>query len=65
MSAAFVPTENLRFVEREVAVADGTQVTMRILQQWHAMDLPKYMRGAEGEWRDVPTWREPPHAADP
>jgi hypothetical protein len=26
-----------------------------VLQCWWAPDLPGYMRGAEGEWRDVET----------
>jgi hypothetical protein len=56
----FAPTENLRFVQREVAVPDGSIITIKVLQQWHAPDLPKYMRGAEGEWRDVETWAPSP-----
>lgn len=50
----FVPTAALRFIERKVPVADGSGISIKVLQQWHAPDLPKYMRGAEGEWRDVP-----------
>jgi hypothetical protein len=44
-----VPTENLRFID----VVRGMQM-QRVLQQWYAPDMPKYMRSAEGEWRDVP-----------
>ncbi len=44
-----VPTESLRFIDD----VRGMQM-QRVLQQWYAPDMPKYMRGSEGEWRDVP-----------
>ena len=53
-----VPTERLRFVKREVPVPGATPIELRILQQWYAIDMPKYMRSGEGEWRDVPLMTE-------
>jgi hypothetical protein len=42
----YVETPKLRFVLRE---------EKRILQQWFAPDLPKYMVDPRiGEWRDIP-----------
>ena len=52
MSHLFVPTERLRFVERNVIRSDGPH-TDRILQQFYTPNMPAYMRGDEGEWRDV------------
>jgi hypothetical protein len=32
---------------------DAGAGAMQVLQQWWAADVPSYMRGNEGEWRDV------------
>lgn len=50
----FVPTSKLRWIEREEP-QEGivALVKVRILQQWHAPDVQGFMRGNEGEWRDV------------
>jgi hypothetical protein len=58
---SLAPTPRLRFVRRPVSTPDptveyGVTVTgERVLQQWWAADVPSYMRGSEGEWRDVDT----------
>ena len=52
ISAGFVPTERLRFEKRTVPDGSGLRAVM-ILQQWYTIDAPNYMRGNEGEWRDV------------
>jgi hypothetical protein len=55
VSADWAPTPRLRWVERPLW-ADATKSVgsmVRVLQQWWAPDVDKYMRGAEGEWRDV------------
>ena len=52
MSNIFVPSERLRFVLRNVIRSDGPH-TQRVLQQWYTLNVPSYMRGDEGEWRDV------------
>lgn len=62
-SSDWKPTTRLRFVEREGEPVLGEDEKLRatvryVLQQWHAPDLPAYMRGAEGEWRDVPVKSE-------
>ena len=44
------PTNNLRFVEREVPCGDGYSQTIRVLQQWWAYEVDISI----GEWRDVP-----------
>ena len=56
----WAPTERLRFVERQTSEgveqkSKKTTVarTVRILQQWFAPNVPSFMRGNEGEWRDV------------
>lgn len=58
----WAPTARLRFVMRTpVAVSKSQQkrfdvagpISMRVLQQWYAPDIEEYMRGKEGEWRDV------------
>ena len=54
----FAPTSKLRFVERETSLDAENAQTMRVLQQWWAPDLPAFMRGGEGEWRDVEMVRE-------
>jgi hypothetical protein len=49
------PTARLRFVERTVErEGKKSATTVRILQQFWALDVPSYMRGKEGQWRDVP-----------
>ena len=59
----WAPTARLRFVERGIDIVQGpvtdagptsSIVPRRILQQWFAPDLPRYMSSGEGEWRDVP-----------
>jgi hypothetical protein len=53
----FSPTSKLRFIERETSLDGENCDTMRVLQQWWAQDVPKYMRTDAGEWRDVPLER--------
>lgn len=52
------PTVALRFVEREIAHNDGTNIflrTVRILQQcWEIVDVDKGVTAIRHEWRDVP-----------
>ncbi len=48
------PTNNLRFVEREVPCGDGCSKTIRVLQQWWE---PAFFT-EPGEWRDVPVEME-------
>ena len=50
------PTARLRWVRRAPQYDDPRGAM--ILQQWHAPDVPGYMRGSEGEWRDVPVESE-------
>lgn len=59
---SLAPTSKLRWVMRTEAEAppdaDGMRwvpTPQRVLQQWWAADVPSYMRGTEGEWRDVDT----------
>ena len=50
------PTQNLRFVERDVFVGLHEVKSMRILQQWWSTDPDDYdgfVIGVNGEWRDV------------
>ena len=58
----WVATARLRFVERPLpeTMVEGVRTlhVARILQQWFAPELPRYMRGSEGEWRDVELERE-------
>jgi hypothetical protein len=52
----WAPTARLR-LERRVMGGVGEGATRwydYVLQQWHAPDVPGYLRGGEGEWRDVP-----------
>jgi hypothetical protein len=60
MSDALVPSERLRFVERTVQSIEGGPPphTVKILQQWFTLNAPAYMRGNEGEWRDVEVVKE-------
>lgn len=61
MSADWKPTPRLRWTLRTTTVQDDPTrpaYTTRILQQWYAPDVPAYMRGSEGEWRDVPVEAE-------
>ena len=51
-----IPTNKLRFVEREVLIFSNefgcsTTRTVHILQQWWEYD---HVADADGEWRDVP-----------
>jgi hypothetical protein len=49
----FIPTNQLRFVERQISVSQ--MIThKKVLQQWWA-STAKY---ASGEWRDVPLEQE-------
>lgn len=48
MSEDWVATPKIRWVRP----ADTSAGPDR-LQQWFAPDAPAYMRGSEGEWRDV------------
>jgi hypothetical protein len=58
---AFAPTTRLRFVERAMSLDAENCRTVRILQQWWAPDVPKYMIDAsQGEWRDIPIGIESP-----
>lgn len=51
----WVPTPYLRFVDRPAAPIGSMKVRERVLQQWIAPDVPKYMVDPkQGEWRDVP-----------
>lgn len=55
------PTPRLRFVEREVREprpdGDSHMIrTIRVLQQWFAMEIKYPM--TRGEWRDVPLEKE-------
>jgi hypothetical protein len=52
------PTSKLRFVERDSSLDAENAQTIRILQQFWAPDLPPFMRGKDGEWRDVECVRE-------
>jgi hypothetical protein len=62
VSADWVPTARLRWVFRDVPVGGGMNRSERVLQQWHAQDLPSYMKRAneEGAWIDVPEGVEAP-----
>jgi len=61
MSADWVPTAKLRWVNRAVGDTDrgpGRGLIPleyeRVLQVWYSQDVPGYMRrDADGEWRDV------------
>lgn len=67
MAEAWVPTQQLRWVERErqvpltgpsglPVVGGGTQTeTYRVLQQWWTLLKPTEVKG---EWRDVPVEAE-------
>ena len=58
-----VPTEQLRFVERASHI--NTYETHRVLQQFWAINAPKYMRSKEeGEWRDVECVKDDNGSAD-
>lgn len=49
------PTNQLRFVEREVPSGEGCSKTVRVLQQWweaEGWEHEVYVR-AGGEWQDV------------
>ena len=69
MSADWVPTAKLRWVERPGTTGNFTvggptgkdRVARRfVLQVWYSQDVPGYMRrDAEGEWRDVVVEEEP------
>jgi len=52
VNGALAPTAKLRFIVREIPDGDTIRHA-KILQQWWAMDVPSYMQGSEGEWRDV------------
>lgn len=56
------PTARLRFVARAVPTREGTaMLSVRILQQWFAPDVPAYMVDpTQGEWRDVALESETP-----
>ena len=58
----YAPTSKLRFIERRPPddPVDGPAggPARKILQQWWAPDMPAYMRGSDGEWRDVPVVTE-------
>jgi hypothetical protein len=57
--SAYAPTAKLRFVERAVSLDAENSATARVLQQWFAPDVPKYMIDAsQGEWRDVECVRQ-------
>jgi hypothetical protein len=60
MNEDWKPTARLRLVNR--SPPPGTEVApgwkLRILQQWFAPDVPSYMLGDEGEWRDIPVGDE-------
>jgi hypothetical protein len=51
MNGDWKPTGRLRFVSR--LENPHSEVPRKILQQWYALDVPAYMLGTEGEWRDV------------
>ena len=58
---ALIPTAHLRFVERIGSLADDNCRTLKILQQFWAPDVPKYMvDSSQGEWRDIPMEVEAP-----
>jgi hypothetical protein len=54
----FAPTTKLRFIEKESSLDAENAQTIRVLQQWWAPDVPEFMRGRDGEWRDVECVRE-------
>jgi len=60
MADNFVPTAGLRFVLRDVRIGEDLVRNTRILQQWWAPEVPRYMRGPDGEWRDVELVDAPP-----
>jgi hypothetical protein len=39
-------------VVREIPDGESIRKT-KILQQWWTLDVPSYMQGRDGEWRDV------------
>jgi hypothetical protein len=57
---SLAPTPKLRWVRRidetdaRTMIEEGVRPRI-VLQQWWAADVPSYMRGSEGEWRDVDT----------
>jgi hypothetical protein len=57
---SLAPTPKLRWVRRidetdaRTMIEEGVRPRM-VLQQWWAAYVPSYMRGMEGEWRDVIT----------
>jgi hypothetical protein len=52
------PTTKLRFVEKESSLDAENAQTIIILQQFWAPDVPEFMRGKDGEWRDVECFRD-------
>jgi hypothetical protein len=52
MNGDWKPTGKLRWIVRR---PEG----ITVLQCWWAPDVPSYMLGTEGEWRDVPLEDEP------
>lgn len=53
-SGELSPTARLRFIERAVSLDAENCRTLKILQQFWAPDVPKYMvDSSQGEWRDV------------
>jgi len=60
-SGELSPTARLRFVERAVSLDAENCRTLKILQQFWAPDVPKYMvDSSQGEWRDIPMGVETP-----
>jgi hypothetical protein len=57
-SDVWVPTARLRWVMRTPADAAACSLNAlpdKVLQCWHAPEMPGYMRDMRvGEWRDVP-----------
>ena len=47
----WAPTARLRWVRRPMPWE--TPLDDHVLQQWYAPNVADYMRGGEGEWRDV------------
>jgi hypothetical protein len=52
VNGALAPTAKLRFIVREIPDGDTIRHA-KILQQWWCENVPSYMQGSEGEWRDI------------
>jgi hypothetical protein len=59
MTGDWKPTGQLRWLRRRISDDNSVMIIEPYLQAWYAPDVPAYMIGNEGEWRDVPYVESP------